>query len=77
VKLGEIESQLQRGHTTADKYLYMASAVVDISTPAIHAGHSLIAKIGGSGVPAGQGVQSAVLLGMHLCSACNRRATNA
>jgi len=60
VKLGEIESQLQRGHTTAEKYSYMSSAVVDVSTPAIHSGHSLIAKIGGSSVPAGQGVQSSV-----------------
>jgi len=60
VKLGEIESQLQRGHTTADRYSYLAAAVVDVSTPAIHCAHSLIAKIGGSSVPAGQGVQSAV-----------------
>ena len=60
MKLGEIESQLQRGHTTAEKYSYMASAVVDVSTPAIHSGHSLIAKIGGGNVPAAQGVQSAV-----------------
>jgi len=60
VKLGEIESQLQRGHTTADKYSYMATAVVDISTPAIHSGHSLILKVGGASVPAAQGVQSTV-----------------
>jgi len=65
VKLGEIESQLQRGHTTADKYSYMASAVVDISTPAIHSGHSLILKVGGASVPAAQGVQSAVCFSQH------------
>jgi len=61
VKLGEIESQLQRGHTTADRYSYMATVVVDVSTPAIHSGHSLIAKIGGASVPAAQGVQSTVI----------------
>jgi len=60
VKLGEIESQLQRGQTTADRYSYLASAVVDACTPAIHSGQSLIAKIGGSSVPAAQGVQSTV-----------------
>jgi len=60
VKLGEIESQLQRGHTTADRYSYLATAIVDVSTPAIHSGHSLIAKVGGASAPAAQGVQSAV-----------------
>ena len=62
MKLGEIESQLQRGHTTAERYSYLASVVVDTSTPAVHSGQSLMAKIGGSSTPAAQGVQSAVLL---------------
>jgi len=71
VKLGEIESQLQRGHTTAEKYSYMATAIVDVSTPAIHSGHSLIAKIGGTSVPAAQGVQSAVIIRPHRLHAVN------
>jgi len=65
VKLGEIESQLQRGgHATADKYSFLASAVVDVSTPAIHSAQTLIAKIGGPSAPTAQGIQSAVLVAL-------------
>ena len=61
VKLGELESQLQRGsHSTVERYSHLASAVVDVSTPAIHSAQSLIAKIGGASAPVAQGVQSAV-----------------
>ena len=61
VKLGEIESQLQRGgHSTVERYSHLASAVVDVSTPAIHSAQSLIAKMGGASAPVAQGIQSAV-----------------
>jgi len=63
VKLGEIESQLQRagmGSMTAERYSYLATAVVDVSTPAIHSAQTLIAKVGGANAPIAQGIQSTV-----------------